>query len=300
MAFLMPINKKLMPAMMVSIFVAQLFNGWWLELKNADKKIWLLCILYIIYVFGLLYTSNFKYGLFDMQIKIPLLLFPLIVAGAKSIINTNFLKGVIIATTYGTIVSEIICLSIGFYQYFMNGDSSFLSYSKLSIFHHPSYAALFVCLSAIGLLWLLFTLKLKFIQKGLIYFLLVFLVFYSVMLSSKAGFISIVFVFLLAIAYLIIIKRQFLLALAIFGFSVVVFYSASKSLAFVINRITEAVTVVKDNKTEGGTADRLNVWKSSVEIIKRHSFIGVGTGDVKDSLIAQYKEDGYNSAFEKK
>jgi O-antigen ligase len=49
-----------------------------------------------------------------------------------------------------------------------------------------------------------------------------------------------------------------------------------------------------------GTADRILIWESSLELIQEQSIFGVGTGDVKDALLKKYEENGIVNALNRK
>ena len=44
------------------------------------------------------------------------------------------------------------------------------------------------------------------------------------------------------------------------------------------------------DETKGSSNSRLEIWKSGKTVLLKNLFVGVGTGDVKDELIKQYKK----------
>ena len=48
-------------------------------------------------------------------------------------------------------------------------------------------------------------------------------------------------------------------------------------------------TSVAENKESN--AERLVVWQAGIQLIKVHPLFGVGTGDVKDALLAEYQKE---------
>jgi len=53
------------------------------------------------------------------------------------------------------------------------------------------------------------------------------------------------------------------------------------------------------NSTEGSN-ERLSAWVSSLSLIREHPVLGVGTGDVKDELLATYGRNHYMTTLTKK
>jgi O-antigen ligase len=53
-----------------------------------------------------------------------------------------------------------------------------------------------------------------------------------------------------------------------------------------------------DPTTTESNAARILVWRSSMKVIQENFVFGVGTGDIKDKLKAQYLKDGYTGVAE--
>ncbi|GIV29011.1 MAG: hypothetical protein KatS3mg028_0077 [Bacteroidia bacterium] len=56
----------------------------------SNKYFWLLVSLYILHILGLAYTSDFKYALNDLRIKLPLLFFPVVFFSKQEVIHRYF------------------------------------------------------------------------------------------------------------------------------------------------------------------------------------------------------------------
>ena len=70
-------------------------------------------------------------------------------------------------------------------------------------------------------------------------------------------------------------------------------------------RIADSKRIIKNYinnenlKDYEGTSQRILIWQSSITIIKKHFLIGVGAGDVKDSLMEEYSKKGYKDIIAK-
>jgi len=65
----------------IIVFICWLLTGEWgrkIKLLKHNKYFWLTSSLYLVSIFGLIYTKDFQYALNDLRIKLPLLLFPII------------------------------------------------------------------------------------------------------------------------------------------------------------------------------------------------------------------------------
>jgi O-antigen ligase len=140
------------------------------------------------------------------------------------------------------------------------------------------------------------------------YISIVLQIFFSIiifLLSSKAGIISLIFIYLFYILFNIFSQKKYkigLLTLVVLIFGTILLL---KVLPFVKDRFTVASYAIKNNsnaiKSDGeSNADRIIIWGISVNIIKQNLLFGVGTGDVKDVLLNEYKRNEIDFAYKKK
>ncbi|MFZ4401734.1 MAG: O-antigen ligase family protein [Bacteroidales bacterium] len=140
------------------------------------------------------------------------------------------------------------------------------------------------------------------------YILVVLQLLFSIfifLLSSKAGIISLIIIYLFYVSIIIFSQKRYKLALLILSslllFSIV-FLTIMPSVK---DRLKVAFYALKNKneaiKSDGeSTSDRILIWETSIDIIKRNLILGVGTGDVKDELLNKYKENGINFAYQQK
>jgi len=83
-AFMLPVWGKLIPTIIVIFILNWLLSGDYIKTLPAlfsvksRRNTLLFAGIYILYVIGLLYTSNFSYAWFDLEVKLSLLIFPLV------------------------------------------------------------------------------------------------------------------------------------------------------------------------------------------------------------------------------
>jgi O-antigen ligase len=314
LSFCIPVHDKLVPPIIGLISI-----NWLLEfnyrqkarrLKNIkEQKILLLPgLLYLLYIIGIFYSSQLKGqsgALFDLEVKLSLLLFPLFFSTINfSKFRDDFFKQVLKAFIYGCLVSSIIIINKAMMDYFMEQDSSVFYYTNLSWTHHPSYLALYFTFAvAILMAWILESSTKIIFKRNLAILLIIHFQIFIVLLSSKAGMIGFVLICALIIVWFLMKKKKemklsltvtfivigtFILFLFLFPASINRFNTAKKSI--------EDTHIPNSQKTEGSVA-RLMVWKSSLEVIKENFLFGVGTGDVKTELIKKYEEKGILQAL---
>jgi hypothetical protein len=85
-AMSLPLSKFGMSVGIIIIGVSWLLRNDWKEkweILTKRRSLWYLGSLYLLFVIGLLYSSNVEYALHDLRIKLPLLLLPLFVGTSR-------------------------------------------------------------------------------------------------------------------------------------------------------------------------------------------------------------------------
>jgi len=278
--------------------------------KNNRKNFYILSFsfLYILYIIGLLYTSNYEYAIFDLKVKFSIFLLPIVFFLIKeSYFSKEFTIKFFQAFLLGVLSNVIICLLIALYKYsYITHSSEVFYYSSLSYFFHPSYFSMFLNFAIILLLFSSFSnIKILNQKKNILVVLQLLFSIFIFLLSSKAGIISLIIIYLFYVSIIIFSQKRYKLALLILSslllFSIV-FLTIMPSVK---DRLKVAFYALKNKneaiKSDGeSTSDRILIWETSIDIIKQNLILGVGTGDVKDELLNKYKENGINFAYQQK
>lgn len=305
-AFFLPISPKLLPKIIVLLLLNAVLFPFFnkeLSLKSKAKTAVLLATPYFLYVAGILYSANTKYGLFDLEVKLSLLVFPLIFF----LLPTFTIKRsetVLVSFFWGNLVALVVCFAVALTDYFSTGLNHFF-YMDFSRFIHPSYFAMYLNL-AIGII-VLKLISSSFINNRLRFLLRSSVLVFSlgvVLLASKLGLLTLILIYLVLFFYLVISRikkvKELVVILVLIGslitaisFTPVIserFYWAKKALV-------EGTT--NTNESESSSV-RLLIWKGTLSLSLEHFWTGVGTGDIKDELMKFYKKSGMNTALELK
>ena len=156
LAFLIPLERKLIAPLIILFFITSLFNGDF-KLKKR-KSVLLFSGIYIIYLIGLLYTDNITTGIIDITTKLSLIIFPISFLLSKIDFRKKILR-ILKSFIDGCFVSATIAIIISIIKYYYILDSSAFFYNNIAFFAHPSYLAQMLCLSLIILYYLLFKQK---------------------------------------------------------------------------------------------------------------------------------------------
>lgn len=265
-------------------------------------------LIYLLYMVGLLYSSNFQYGWFDLEIKLSLFLFPLLFSTLdESAFDPAKIKFICKIFILGCFTGSIILLIHAlFSKLIYNTENSFF-YSRLSWSFHPSYLATYLTFAIAIIVDFMFLKYNKMTLQAKAGLMILILFFFTIvfLLSSKAGIGSLILITVLYILFVMFRKKMIKLSIGLIIISTFCFYAAFNLFPYVLMRFTKANISTTLNESSmrsdtSSTPERLVIWQSSWEIIRQHFIFGVGTGDVKDELLKKYKEKNLQVIFEHK
>lgn len=290
------------PLCIILFVIAWLVEG---DLKRKltawmkNKYAWLFMALYLIYMVGILYTKNTAHGWMDMEIKLSIILFPVILSSEGEMDFTKQ-KWFGFAFISGAILHGIYCLLYAAWLYFSDGTVQF-TYMAFSRFVHPTYYSMYIDL-AIVLICYAITTKGKELakkEKIFIYFSAPFLLLILILLESKMGIIVTAFLFpALLFKYFLSKGSTFkavatvvaVLGLVVIGISKI---SRFNALGNVLSGHKVNVQSVESNQA------RILVWGAAWQVVKSSPVIGYGTGDTT-ALMQQYQNNGMTGAYREK
>ena len=308
-AFVLPLNKKVIPLLIILFVISWIFSG---NLKERTKRItrpkFLLLFIsfYLLHVIGMLYTANTGFGMFDLEIKLSFLLFPLVLATFPTL-SRNAMNHLMLSLIGGCFVACIASLWIGYGNYTESGDINDLLYGELSLFHHPTYFSMYLGLATVMILNILLHPQryTTFVPGWMLAALLPFFILMIVILMAKAGVFMVALIILAALIYMMF-NRRYMYVFLLSAFAVLGVCTALYFIPDAFKRIESTWVVAtqsiedRDLTTIESTAGRILVWEQAVGLIGDNWIFGVGTGDVKDELVARYAENGLTGIVEKR
>ena len=327
-AFFMPLTKEYLPYLMFLWVLSGVIAIRKVEF-NFPRIQWLLILLpaifYLFHVIGMIYTSDFHSGLFDLEMKLSLLFAPVVMLFLTDKVKQN-INLVVKAFILGNLVALAICLlraldhsfitnevgklvfepsywsgerDLTFFQLIMKRYSHF-SYSFFSFIHHPSYFSMYV-LFAICLIIFLYS---KYQHKKSVKTILVlslFLIFLTLMiwlLGSRAGYLAFAALFIGLSIFFMFKTKKFLVSLGVIttGFILMIVFMSPQ----LKKNFQEVVHQVENQQELSSDSDiRLWLWKSGMEVFQENYILGVGTGDTKLEMKKKYHENNLSIAEEK-
>ncbi len=333
-AFMLPVWGKLVPTIIAILILNWLISGDYIRtvptlFKNKSRRNTLLFAgLYVLYLLGLLNTSDFIYARFDLEVKLSLLIFPLVFATADvGFLNAKHLRLLMQVYLGGCLLGSLLLLGHAF-TLWRDGVEGAFYYMKLSWYVHSTYFAMYLNFAIAFIITELLThhvtrvthhvsrvthhvsrithqlTRITHHLTRITYcVLLAWFFVFIFLLSSKMGLISMGLIAILGAAELIFRQKKIFLGLGLLILFMMCMRAGLHVFSGTSARVvhsTETLTGSAPPETSKSTSDRVEIWKASLGIIKSNLLTGVGTGDVKDILIAKYKEKNIEGALEYK
>jgi len=270
-----------------------------------------MALFYLLHGAGMAWTSNTQHGLFDLQVKASFLLFPLLLwllpVGAAVDVG-----GTLRAFSWSSAVSALVCLVASIWRFaaewllrsegLLPEDPAWTNHffeSRFSLFLHPSYMAMHLCFALVA--WN-YTERDGIRSVWATWLTPALLVLGVILCNSKMGWLTLALVLghALLSAWKDSASRRQLVALVATG--LLVFGALFCAFPTVSDKLTQAInaTGAIDPSSDQSSALRRMAWDAATDLFFAHPMVGVGTGDIKDELIAIYRAEGYLHAEAKR
>lgn len=269
--------------------------------------LWPLFAFYALHVLGMAWSTDVDFGLFDLQIKLGLVLLPLAAAALAADHGTSALRESMVAFAAGTVVAIILGLNKAFTCFGERGWMECFTQSYLSFDLHPSYAAWYAAWAMTYWSYALITGQLAANWRWPVIAFLVIASAFTVMLASKSGLLCLALVLVMVVAMIVRrlsggLRWKVLLALlvmiAVPGFLLApVLASRTGAAIRSVERLLNGTADIYNS--DNGNDERLVAWMCSTELIRQDA-IGAGTGDIKHALVACYEAKGARHAADRR
>lgn len=257
----------------------------------------------LLHALGLFWTTNMGFGLFDLQIKLPLLVLPLLVA----FVPRAVWRGRDVLLFVFSISSALMVLACSAAAIARIGTGSALSpmqeifSSNWSLALHPSYFALYISFAVAA--WCLSPIH-HWLPRVWSVFVLAVLCLGVVLCASKIGWL----LFLPLLIALLVLRwrgpfvRRTLLGMGLFSVAGIALLVMASPYAR--DRVDEMLRASSRSEHDPNTVTSSEVrwltWGTAWELFQRDPLKGTGTGDIKDELVNAYEAHGYTGAAEKR
>jgi O-antigen ligase len=302
-AFLLPFGNALTSPVIALWFVSGLISAKDLFQKEALKSRWFWII---VSFFILTLLSNFLfYNASDsfnaIEIKLSFLFLPVLFFLFK--MELAIARRIIASFVSGCFIACLFLLGRSFF-YLLNGDDSYLYYSKFSYFMHSAYFAMYLNLAIVFILFFYFKwFEQHALYKRMAFLMLGILALCVVLCASKIGILTLFFILPLFLVWEY--KNRINLKTAGIALAALLVLSTSVYLFIpqVFDRLKSVSVVSKssiDKTSTESSSVRVLIWGECKELIKENFITGVGVANANDALYKAYETHGLTGAFEKK
>ena len=265
-----------------------------LAFLKSRKQIWLFVAVFFIYAIGIIY-GNFRIGLFEIEKKLALLIFP-IVLGTLPKINANHYRLILASYAASCILIGLLCLVSVFYINYSRGikyssESSWLfSYTNLTETYgfHPSYFAMYCILSLSILVNILLKGNNSIIRKAILMTGALFLIVFVFLLASRIGLFALFILFISFIIGYSYKKKRLLYGILALTFILIAGIYALQVFTPLATKLKGLFDTASENPIYSGSF-RIELWKSTCQVIQDNPLTGVGTGDLQATLDKIYE-----------
>ena len=301
-SFLMPIHPRL-----ATPFIAIAILNWLLsrQFKSKLKRLLnpltiIFSSVYFIHLIGLLYSTNIMEGLRDIETKLTLFLFPLLLFSVP--FKDYFLekRKLLKAFIAGCFIASLYCLICSIYVYFTTGENTF-AYEDLSafLFSHPGYQAMYMAFAFFTLIhYQLFSDETPLFSKTINLILGSFFLVMVFLFTSRTVVLGTILLALITTLIISIRKFGVLKAFGITSFSGILLVG----IMWLVPASQIRMKVVIDSFQSESTVKakpnvRIAIWNSAIDVIKFNPIIGTGTGDPQEHLMSSYKKNNITKAI---
>jgi O-antigen ligase len=306
---ILPIHYKYLPPFMVLLCLGWIFEnytGFGNVIRSHSKYILLLSSFFLLYFWqatSIIYTSDIKMGWSNVFGRLSLIIFPLTFFNPGERIRENRFK-LLQIFAISTAFFALTCFGYALYRSlsFQNGnwlfnphpeDAYWLNYfygPDLTYSIHPSYLAMYVLISVFISFESYYDISLKKHYRIGWLILGVFLLVSVYFISSRAAILAaIIMIPLYSVNKIIKLKRSRLVWASVIIIMILLLPLIRRNDR--VNNLFQGNS--KEQKLDFRKRDeRIIIWESAAEIIRRNLILGVGIGDVRTELVKQYDRIG--------
>ncbi|HYG51163.1 MAG TPA: O-antigen ligase family protein [Flavobacteriales bacterium] len=320
LVFLVPVEKKALPPLIILLFINWLAQGNFNERFRwqKGKSALVFCVLFFAtYLVGLCCTNNFHDAFKSIEVKLSFL-FLSVVFFFHPVYSHKHYGKILLVFIAGCVVSSFLHLGIATYNFYDEiaqvkagklydtyTNWNFYFASLLSNRHHPGYLSMYYLLALCAGIHLLNNRKTYGLDTKKIFLIIFAFICLPVMLfllSSKTGIAATFILFMGVFIYYIIKNRHSKLIIGaglLLLFAGVFTVIKSDIIRSRFTYLMEAFSsrhVVDKTSTESNEV-RMLVWNASLDLIAKNPVWGYGTGNVTDILRDEYKKRGYTGAL---
>lgn len=263
--------------------------------KNSSRLVIVFACLYLPYIVGMFYTSNKEAGYFSLTEHIAFLLFP-VVFGSSRFLDQSMVHRLLSHFIISCLVASLSGFLFGLLpEYIHLPDALRHGHQYVFGYTYPYIIGLGCLLSILVIGENLYDQEI--LSRRFVFLILAFLSFYLLFLNVR----------LVSLCWLTVILYFIFRKIPSTGLRIIASFTLILMLVLGFFRIPmwkskwnelrdyheQEIPLDQDaslGRSWGGMSIRIALWKCGMDLIERHPLMGVGTGDVQDSLQMSYEK----------
>lgn len=258
----------------------------------------------LIYLAGLIFSENLKYGLSSIESISPLIFLTIVIFNSP-VIDEKVIIRVLISFVAGVITLNLASLAFISYDLWdpVNLQSNIILANNAIVKIHPVFLSLYISFCIFFLIDQFFPLDTTNRAKtGWVLFSLVILFVYLIWINSRTGIISFFIAAVFYSLYKFKGRRRFIswgaIGLVLFLIFLLPF-SRERFFNAPLQTLDIIVKNVRNDSDFYSVTTRLQILDCSIDLLRGPEFFyGYGTGDFRDVIRGCYQEKGYTHAYE--
>lgn len=262
----------------------------------------LMMLFYIVHLTGLINTSNFSYAGLDLQIKVSFLLMPLFIDMIP--VSTTDYRRITRTFLAGCTLFSLVLVVNAILEFFIWHDRKSFFYIDFSSQQHVAYLTLYINCALFFLADEIYRLPgYRLRNRYLLILWMFFLFVITILLASRTAELALLVSLPFYIYHLTRMTGGKIKSLLLAGCSAVTMIILFLLVSGTNNRFEEKPAAVVSNVPAPSTSGvqhnvRFEIWKNVLQVYSQSVVFGVGTGDIKDELNAQYRKNNFNEGLE--
>ncbi|EMY80189.1 O-antigen ligase family protein [Psychroflexus gondwanensis] len=256
---------------------------------SKDFFIFIISIPLVVYIFGVLNTSNTNYALGFLGKNLSFIAFPIIFFSLGRYVNKSLILKLYLL---GLFFTNLYLLYLFFYYF--NFGLRFYKIVTLDIYH-STYLGMYNLLAY----WICITLFMKKLNK--LYFILAaFFLISAIVTSARIIFLIAIVSLLVTLFYFIRSKWKRIGAMLLIGVFCIIALLSIPSYTQKFNQFLELDKISFDKSNYRSLSSRFGKLEASIAVLKDNLWFGTGTGDAKDVLVEEYKKMNFTMGYKNK
>lgn len=256
---------------------------------------------YFIHLLGLFKTDNYSEAFFELQKKLSILIFPVVLYYSPRL-SYREIKTVVLTFVISSTLVCLFCFCTAAYHFFINGDASYFFYQDFSgiVGMHAAYLSMYLSFSVVILLYVYYgeIKDLSPANKFIFYSVIGSLLLSIFLLAGRTQIILLIIGAVVYFTFLLFEKYGFIKS--IFGGILIGATILATAFLFPVNRerFKEAINYNNQyslDKKWGEQQMKYLIWTGAWGLIKSQPITGVGIGDTQDELQRYYLDHRYTS-----